>query len=162
VSKPFLAAFAVAIAVIGLLVWQGFVSTKGNHLEPAGKIGKLRAQKVDDNEMIVVLDFQLKNDADIAMMVRGVESSLQGADGSEVRGSLLAGSDLVNVFRNFPQLGEQYNPPLRARESVKGHDTVDRMLGFRFDMPEPAFQQRKSVTLRIEDVTGPVLELKTK
>jgi hypothetical protein len=161
-SKPFLAAFGVAIAVISLLVWQGFVSTKGNHLEPAGKIGKLRAQKVDDNEIVVVLDFQMKNDADIAMVVRGVEAGLESADGSLVKGGVLAGVDLVNVFRNYPQLGEQYNPPLKARETVKGHDSVDRMVGFRFDMPEAAFQQRKSLTLRIEDITGPVLELKTK
>ena len=161
-SKPFLAAFAIAVAVISLLVWQGFVSTKGNHLEPAGKIGKLRFQKVDDNEIVVVLDLQMKNDADIAMVVRGVEVSLESADGSSLKGGLLAGVDLVNVFRNFPQLGEQYNPPLKARETVKGHDSVDRMVGIRFDMSEADFQQRKGVTLRIEDITGPVLELKTK
>jgi len=37
-SKAFGIAFGVTLAIIGFLVWQGFVATKGNHLEPTGKI----------------------------------------------------------------------------------------------------------------------------
>ena len=161
-SKPFMVAFGVAIFIIGMLVWQGFISTKGNHLEPTGKIGKVRVLKVDDNEVIAVLDFQVKNDADVEMVVRNVESSLDLADGSEVKGGLIASVDLANVFRNYPELGETYNPPLKARESIKGHESVDRMVGIRFDVPEETALKRKDVVLRIEDVTGPVLELKAK
>jgi hypothetical protein len=161
-SKPFMVAFGVAIAVIALLVWQGFVSTKGNHLEPTGKIGKVRAQKVDDNEMIAILDFNLKNDADREMVVRGVESSIDTADGSSVNGSIIAGKDLANFFRNYPEVGEQYNTPLKAREIIAGHQAIDRMVGIRFDVPEETWEKRKDVMLRIEDVTGPVAELKAK
>ena len=161
-SKPFQVAFGVALAVIALLVWQGFISTKGNHLAPTGKIGKVRAQKVDDNEMIVVVDFNMRNDADIAMVVRNVESSIDLADGSSVDGSIIAGSDLANFFRNYPDIGDQYNPPLKARDSLPGHQAVDRMVGIRFDVPEEAMQKRKDIVLKIEDITGPVLELKAK
>jgi hypothetical protein len=161
-SKPFTVAFGIAIAVIALLVWQGFISTKGNHLEPSGKIGKVRAQKVDDNEMIVIVDFNLKNDADIPLVVRNVESRIDLADGSSVDGNLIAGADLANFFRNYKEIGEQYNAPLKARESLGGHQAVDRMVGLRFDVPEETLQKRKDIVLRIEDVTGPVLELKAK
>jgi hypothetical protein len=161
-SKPFLAAFGIAIAVIALLVWQGLVSTKGNHLEPTGKIGKVRAQKVDDNEMIVILDFNLKNDADREMVVRNVESSMDTADGASVNGSIIAGKDLANVFSNYPEIGEQYNTPLKARETIPGHQAIDRMVGIRFDVPEESWQKRKDILLRIEDITGPVAELKAK
>ena len=122
----------------------------------------MRAQKVDENEMIVILDFSLKNDADIAMVVRNVEASLDTADGASVNGSLIAGADLANFFRNYPDIGEQYNPPLKARESVAGHQVVDRMVGIRFDVPEDAVQKRKDIVLRIEDITGPVAEMKAK
>lgn len=161
-SKPFTIAFAIALAIIALLVWQGFISTKGNHLAPTGKIGKVRAQKVDDNEMIVILDFKLKNDADIPMVVRNVESSIDTADGNSVDGNIIAGKDLANFFRNYPDVGEQYNPPLKARESIAGHETIDRMIGIRFDVSEAAMQNRKDIVLKIEDVTGPVAELKAK
>jgi hypothetical protein len=162
VSKAFIAAFAIALAVIAVLVWQGFVGTKGNHLEPTGKIGKVRAQKVDDNEVIAIVDFKVTNDADIAMVVRNVEASIDTADGSAVSGAIVAGSDLANFFRNYPAIGEQYNPPLKARDTIAGHETVDRMVGIRFDVPEETMQNRKDIVLRIEDITGPVLELKTK
>ena len=170
-TKPFLAAFGVALAVIGLLVWQGFISTAGNHLVPAGKIGKIRSQKVDDKEVIVIVDFSLKNDADIAMVVRTIEATLETADGSKVNGSMIAVADLANFFRNYSGLndqgkagtiGEQYNPPLRPRDSVAGHQTVDRMVGIRFDVAEETVENRKGIMLRIEDITGPVLELKAK
>jgi hypothetical protein len=161
-SKPFVAAFGIAIAVIALLVWQGFISTKGNHLEPTGKIGKVRAQKVDDNEMIAVVDFKVTNDADIAMVVRGIEASIDTAEGSSVNGSVIAGPDLANFFRNYPAIGEQFNPPLKARDTVAGHDTVDRMVGIRFDVPEDTMEKRKDIVVRIEDITGPVLELRAK
>ncbi len=161
-SKPFLAAFGIAVVVIAFLVWRGFVDTKGNHLEPVGKIGKVRAQKVDDNEVIVVFDFRATNDADVDMVVRGAEASIDTADGSSVNGSLLAGVDLANVFRNYKELGEEYNPPLRTREAIKGHTSADRMVGFRFDVPEEVVTKRKGVVLRVEDITGPVLELKAK
>ena len=53
-SKPFTIGFGIAAVLIAFLIWRGFVETKGNHLEPTGKIGKIRAEKVDDNEMIVI------------------------------------------------------------------------------------------------------------
>jgi hypothetical protein len=161
-SKPFGIAFAVTVVIIALLVWFGFVRTKGNHLDPVGKIGKIRAQKVDDNEVVVVLDFKLRNDSDIAMVVRSVEADIDAADGSVVNGKMVAVADLSNVFRNYPDLGEQYNPALKARDELKAHDSIDRMVGFRFDIPEEAVLKRKDVVLHIEDITGPVAELKAK
>src|ERR1700683_2863688 len=101
-SKPFGIAFAVTVVIIALLVWFGFVRTKGNHLDPVGKIGKVRAQKVDDNEVVVVLDFKLRNDSDIAMVVHSVEADIDAADGSVVNGKMVAVADLSNVFRNYP------------------------------------------------------------
>jgi hypothetical protein len=78
-SNAFKIGFAVTIVLIAFLVWRGFVATKGNHLEPIGKIGKVRAQKVDENEVVVVLDFNLRNDADLPMIVRTLEASIDAA-----------------------------------------------------------------------------------
>jgi len=161
-SKAFRVAFAVALLVIGFLVWRGFVNTAGNHIEPAGKIGKVRALKVDDNEMIAIVDFNVRNDADIPVVVRSIEAQMEAADGSKVTGGIVAAADLGNFFRNYPAIGEQYNPPLKARDTVKGHDSVDRMVGVRFDVSEDAFDKRKGVVLRVEDITGPVLEMRAK
>ena len=104
-SNPFKIGFAVTIVLIAFLVWRGFVATKGNHLEPVGKIGKVRAQKVDENEMVVVVDFNLRNDADLPMIVRSVEANIDEPDDSVLQGNVLAAAALANVFRNYPDLG---------------------------------------------------------
>jgi hypothetical protein len=158
-SKAFGIAFGVTLVVIAFLVWRGFVATKGNHLDPVGRIGKVRQQKVDDNEVVVVLDFNLKNDADLPMIVRTVEANIDAPNGSVVNGKMIAAADLANVFRNYPDLGEQYNPPLKARDELKAHDSIDRMAGFLFDVPEDAVLKRKDIVLHIEDITGPVVEI---
>lgn len=161
-SKPFTIGFGVAVVLIAFLIWRGFVETKGNHLEPTGKIGKIRAEKVDDNEMIAIIDFSLQNDADIEMVVRGMEADLTAADGSTVKGSIIAAPDLDNFFRYYPNIGEKFNPPLKMRDALAGHQSTDRMVGIRFDVPEDTWVKRKGISLRIEDKTGPITELKGK
>ena len=43
---------------------------------------------------------------------------------------------------------------------VPARRTLDRMVCLRFDIPYEKVEARKGFTLHIEDVTGPVLELK--
>lgn len=161
-NKPFTIGFGVAAVLIAFVIWRGFVETKGNHLEPTGKIGKIRAEKVDDNEIIAIIDFNLRNDADIEMVVRGMEADLTMADGSTVKGSMIAAPDLDNFFRFYPNIGEKFNPPLKIRDVLAGHQSTDRMVGIRFDVPEEVWVKRKGISLRLEDKTGPITELKGK
>jgi hypothetical protein len=161
-SKIFLIAFGCAVVVIAALVWTGFIETKGNHLEPTGHIGKVRDVKVDDNEVIAILDFNVQNNSDVAMVVRNIDAEMTAADGTAVSGYILAAGDIDKVFASYPVLGEKFNQPMKARDGVNAHERVDRMVGVRFDVPEDAFAKRRDVLLRIEDVTGPVVEVKSK
>ena len=159
VSKPFLITFGIAVVVIAGLVWYGFASTKGNHLEPAGKIAKVRTVKAGDDAAFMVIDFDLMNDSDRPMVVRGIETTIELADGSTATGSDVAASDMGMAFKNDPLLGEQYNPVLRERDVIPPHQQVGRMVGVSFNVPYDKVETRKQVTVRIEDVTGPVLEM---
>jgi hypothetical protein len=42
---------------------------------------------------------------------------------------------------------------------VLPHQTVDRMAGARFELPESEIEKRKSIKLRIEEIDGTVAEL---
>jgi hypothetical protein len=162
VSKGFAIGFAITLAVIALVIWRIAAATKGNHLAPITRVGKVRVQKVDDNESIVILDFSLNNDSDRKLVVRTVESHLDSPDGSSVDGSVIAARDLDNVFRNYPELGDKYNPPFKAWDEVKPHERIDRMIGIRYDVPDAAIAKRKDIDLRLEDISGIVVDLKTK
>lgn len=159
-SKAFGIAFAAAICVIALIIWRGFVETKGNHLEPTGRIGKVREMKVDADQVVLILDFNLKNDSDVAMVVRKMEGDLEAADGSTVEGHMISAPDLPNLFRNYPAIGEQYNPPMKAQDTIAAHTSVDRMVGIRFDVPEQTVVNRRHVIFRVQDMTGPIVELR--
>jgi hypothetical protein len=158
-SKVFLGTFGVALAVIGALVWAGFIGTSGNHLEPTGKLGKLRIQPVDDNSVVVIADFSIVNDSDRTMQIRSIDASLEMPDGAVASAGLVPSPDVPKIFKAYPLLGEQFNEPLHLREEIPAHKTVDRMLALRLEAPAALVEKRKRFVVKIEDVTGPVLEL---
>ena len=158
-SKPFGIAFAAAVVVIVIVVWTGFVRTAGNHLAPTGSIGKVRTVKASDELTYMVIDFNVKNDSDRDMIVHSVETAIDTADGETVMGGGVASTDIKSAFLNYPLLGDQYNPILKERDTIPAHQAVDRMVGVRFDAPAAKVESRKRVILRVEDITGPVLEL---
>jgi hypothetical protein len=158
-SKPFIITFSAAIVVIAVLIWVGFANTAGNHLAPSGSIGKVRTVKATDDVTFMVIDFKVKNDSDRDMIVRSVETAIDTADGGTIMGGGVAGADIKSAFRNYPILGDQYNPVLKERDTIPAHQQVDRMVGIRFDTPFEKVESRRRVVLRLEDVTGPVVEL---
>jgi hypothetical protein len=93
------------------------------------------------------------------MIVHSVETAIDTADGNTVMGSGVAGADIGNAFKNYPLLGDQYNPVLKERDTIPAHQEVSRMVGIRFDAPAEKVDSRKRLVLRVEDVTGPVVEL---
>src|SRR6266851_4064164 len=100
-SKAFLIAFGAAVIVIAGLVWSGFKTTQGNHLVPAGSIGKVRTIKPSDDVTFMVIDFKIKNDSDLDMVVHSVESAVDAADGSTIAGHAVAAVDVVSAFRGY-------------------------------------------------------------
>lgn len=158
-SKPFLVAFGVAVIAIAGVIWWAFAGTAGNHLVPTGKIGKVRTLGVGDDLTYMVIDFNVRNDSDRDMVVRTVDSVIDTADGGTLMGTPVAVADVKSAFESYPALGEQYNPVLKERDVVSPHQSLDRMVGFRVDAPVAKVEGRKRVTLHVEDVTGPVLEL---
>ena len=158
-NKPFAITFAAAIVVIAALIWLGFAKTEGNHLVPTGSIGKIRTVKATDDVTFMVIDFRVQNDSDRDMIVHSVETAIDTANGETIMGGGVASADIKSAFRNYPLLGEQYNPILKERDTIPAHKAVARMVGVRFDTAAEKVESRKRLTLRVEDITGPVLEL---
>ena len=161
-SRIFLITFAAAAVVIAVLVWSGFESTKGNHLVPTGKIGRVRTQKIEDDVAIAVLDFKIRNDSDRDMIVRSSQAQVEMPDGSTVDGSNASESDAPKLFQAYPLLGVQFNPVLKERDIIPPHQELDRMVTARFDIPWEHMEKRKSIKFVVEDVTGPTLTLEAR
>ena len=150
-SKAFGIGFGIAALVLIFMIWTGFEKTKGNHLAPTGWISNVRVQSIQPEETLMVIDFGLINDPWIT--TRG---------GKDIHGTLFAGDDMAKTFAFYPALGPMIHPPLLLRGTIDGHKTVNLMVGVEFDVPASVVETRKSVTLHIEDVTGPFVELTAK
>jgi hypothetical protein len=157
-SKGFIIAFAVGLLVVACVIGGVFYTKKGTHLEPRGSILKVRTQAIDDKNSIAVLEVRLVNDSDVQMIVRQIEVNLETKEGHQLPGAIVAGGDAKSVFQYYPQLGEQFNEPLMAQDRVRPHETIDRMLAVRFETPDATLQERKKITVRVEDTDGPVAE----
>jgi hypothetical protein len=158
-SKAFGIAFAAAILVIATIVGTALVKTRGNYLAPKGTVGKVRTQKIADDLSLVVIDFSIRNDSERDMIVRSVETQIETPDGKIESGTPIAAQDAVRAFRNFPLLGEQYNEVLKDRDKVLPHQELDRMVAIRFDLPIEQVEKRRRLMFRVEDITGPTMEL---
>ncbi len=159
-SKVFLITFGAAVVVIAVLVWLGFAKTEGNHLVPTGSIGKVRTVKSSDETSFMVIDFNVRNDSDVNMVVHSIETSVDFPDGSTAPGSAASSADIPMAFKNYALLGEQYNPVLKDRDTIPAHQQVDRMVGVSIDLPFEKVEKRSDVKIRIEDITGAAVEIK--
>ena len=157
-SKGFLIAFGAGLLVVAVVIGTVFYAKRGAHLEPRGSILKIRTQPIDEANSLAVLEVRVVNPSDVDMIVRQVDVNMETKEGHEIPGALISGADSANVFKYYPLLGQQFNEPLMARDRIKPHQTIDRMLAVRFEAPGPALDDRKKITVRVEDVDGPAAE----
>jgi hypothetical protein len=160
-SKAFGIAFLAGILVIGAVIWIVFYKQQGAHIDPKGSILKVRTLKLDDNSTAAVAEVRLTNDADYPLVVRSIEMSAVTGKG-DVPGNMVAEVDVKDLYKNFPLLGEQYNPILKAREKVPPHGSIDREVCAQFAVPLEELDNRKDLIVRVEDITGPTAELHEK
>jgi hypothetical protein len=160
-SKTFALTFLIGLVVIGAAIWAVFIKQEGAHIEPTGSILKVRTLKLDENNSAAVIEVRLSNDSDYELVTRTVESSV-ATPKAEVPGNVVAEMDVKDLYKNYPVLGEQFNPILKARDKVPPHSSIDREVCAQYAVPIEDLDHRKEVIVRIQDITGPTLELHEK
>ncbi|MBZ5595106.1 MAG: hypothetical protein LAP39_22915 [Acidobacteriia bacterium] len=144
----------IAIAVAWILYMQ-----RGSHIEPTGKILKVRTLAADENASIAVIDFRVENASNFGIIVREVTVTLEEPNGKTDEGSAVSEVDAQRLFQYYPILGQKFNDTLKLRDRIKAHETMDRMIAVRFEIPQAQVDARKNLRLRVEDVDGPFGEL---
>jgi len=95
-------------------------------------------------------------------MVRSVAVSLIDGKNYLVEGSTIADSDAARLFDYYPLLGQKYNDSLTMRSRIQPRQTVDRMIGVRFEIPEAQVLSRKNLKIRVEEVDRGASEIEEK
>lgn len=146
---------AIALAIGAAVLWIN----RGAHLLLEGGIQKVRVQGME-NAAAVVADFRITNPSDVPFVVRTVSMILTDSAGNDVEGVVVADTDARRVMEYYPALGQKFNDSLKTRDRIDAHQTADRMLAARFEIPQAAVDSRKSLRIRIEDVDGTVNEVR--
>jgi hypothetical protein len=158
-NQRFLTAFGVGLVVIVIAVAWILYMQRGAHIEPKGKILKVRTQALDENSSVAITDFRVENSSDYPVVVRELQVTVEGADGKVYEGSLVAEMDAQRLFQYYPLLGQKYNDTLKMRDRIAPRQTLDRMIAARFEIPQDQLDKRKRLAVRVEDVDGPFGEL---
>jgi hypothetical protein len=158
VSKQFWVFFGIGLIAVAITVGVTMASTKGNHLELDGRILHVRLLSLNPKATIVVVDFRETNPSDVRFIVKNIEVTLDGVKDAPA-GQVISKYDLKTVFDNLKIVGPKFNDALSAGDLIAPHQTVDRMVGARFELGEQAIERRTAVRIQIEDLDRTVAEL---
>jgi len=158
VSKQFWIFFAIGLVAVAITVGITMESSKGNHLELDGRILHVRLLSLNPKATIVVVDFRENNPSDVRFIVKNIEMTLDGVKDAPT-GQIISKSDLKTVFDNMKLVGPKFNDALSVGDQIAPHETVDRMVGARFELGEQAVEGRSAVRIRIADLDREVAEL---
>jgi hypothetical protein len=161
-GKRFQITFGIGLVVILIAVAVILYIQRGAHIELKGSILKVRTLPLDENSSVAVIDFRFVNSADYPFVVRNVDVTAAGPKGQTYDSEPVPEVDAKRLFEYYPVLGQKFNDTLLPRDKIAAHRSEDRMIAARFEMPVAQLDARKNLTIRIEDVDGPVSELTEK
>lgn len=150
-NRGFLLAIAGAAALLLLLVAGIFYKQRGDHLEPIGKILKVRSVPADENHTVAVLDLRIQNDSDVPLVIRDLFITIAPKGGDDLKGAVVSASGTKQVFEYYKDLGELYNEPLVSGSRIQAHQSADWSVVARFDVPQSEFDRRGSLALTVQD-----------
>ena len=136
-----LAAVAVVVAVVA------FVNRPAPN--PSGSITKMLTAEQGDNTMVAV-HLKFNNPGEKPLFIKSIKSELEGADGKKLSDMAAPAVDMARYLQGFPQLAEDKVEPLKEELKIPVGATQEGMVIFSFPVAKPAFDGRKSFTLRVD------------
>jgi hypothetical protein len=161
-NKGLLIAFGAGLAVVVAMVFALVYVQRGAHIRLDGGIQQVRLAGMDDYSSVAVIDFRFHNPADYPFVVRRVDVSIVDADGHTYDGATVSEVDAKRLFEHYKPLGQKFNDSLLMNDKIAPRTTEDRMIAARFAVPERILEGRRSLTIRIEEVDGPIAEISEK
>ena len=161
-NQRFLTAFGSGLVVVAIAVVWIFYIQRGAHVEPRGKILKVRTLATDENSSVAVIDFRVDNASDVLVVVGDVTATVEEPGGKIAEGAVASEMDAQRLFQYYPILGQKYLDTLKMHDRLQPRQVLDRMIAVRFEIPQARLDARKNLKLRVEDVDGPAGEISEK
>ena len=153
-SRNFLIAFGVGLAVIALAVAGVMFMQRGSAIEIQAKYLKVRTAPLDDTSTVAVMDLRVTNPSNLLLEVRQVTVEMEDAKGERITGDVISEGDTQRVFEALPVLGQKYLETLSMRRRLSGRSVGDYMVAARFSVPAAQVDARKRFILHVDEVDG--------
>jgi hypothetical protein len=125
----------------------------------AGTITKIASADQDGNTMAAV-QVKLDNVIEKQIWIKSIDSELETSDGKKYTDHAAAASDANLYFKAFPQLTEARAEPLREELKIPTKTSFTGVTVFSYPVDTKAFNERKSLTLRIQLYDQPTVVVK--
>ena|SRR5689334_5231512 len=158
-SRNFLIAFGVGLAVIGLLVAGVMFMQRGDAIEIQAKFLKVRTAPLDDTSTVAVVDLRITNPSNLLLEIRQVQMEMEDAGGMRT-GDVIGEGDTKRVFEALPVLGQKFLDTLSMRQRISSRSVGDYMVAARFAVPIAQVDARKRFILHVEEVDGKTFDFK--
>jgi hypothetical protein len=146
----------VCLAAVALIV--GLVAIRGRAKpQAAGSVTSVASVPVPgQNLTLVALTFTLKNTTSRPLWVHTLTARLTLADGSTLDDEAASAVDLDRYFEAFPALHRNSEPPLSPEAKLLPGSERRGTIVVGFKVPQPIFEQRKSLVITIQPYDEPI------
>jgi len=143
---PVVIVLLVLAAIIGVLAYV--MRTKPG---ASGAItGVYAAELPDKSSTMVLLDVHVTNIGDKPLWVREIKAQLQ-SDRGEWTDDAASPQDFARYFQAFPSLSAHQSPPLKPETKIAPGGEAEGMVLVSFPVSKDGFDQRKSLTVTLEN-----------
>lgn len=99
------------------------------------------------NELLILADIQVRNQAKIPLFLNGVEATLT-LPGDEPQHNLAAGrDDFARVFEAYPSLSQYYAKPLKQDLTLQPGQQTEGLVIFSFPISQQQWDSRKNASV---------------
>lgn len=157
-TLPPMAPVLIAAGVIAVIVAVVAFSTRPKPVL-SGAITKVAAADQEGNALVAV-QVRLDNVTEQQLWIRNVDSEVETADGKKYQDHAAAASDADRYFQAFPALTEAKADPLHEELKIPPKTSYTGVSIFSYPVDKKTFDQRKSLTLRIQVYDRPTIVVK--
>jgi hypothetical protein len=157
-TLPPIVPVVIAAGVIAVIV---AVVSFTNRPKPvlSGAITKVAAADQEGN-VLVAVQTNLDNVTEQKLWIRNVESEVETADGKKYQDHAAAATDLNRYLEAFPVLAEAKADPLHDELQIPPKTSYTGVSIFSYPVDKKTFDERKSLTVRIQVYDRPTIVLK--
>lgn len=143
---------AAVAAVIGIFAFHERAKPQG-----AGSINLVSAVEVPGQDLLLVaITMTLRNTADKPLWIHTLKGELQTADDKTFEDEAVSAVDLDRYYQAFPALKEGAEPALAPEAKLAPGSEQRGTIMVSFKVPKQAFDQRKSLEVRIQPYDQPL------